>query len=437
MSKKMGRGSEPSEEELEFLFSLFVKGEQDTVIHEEYEDKAEFPPRNARWIGKKRRYFYAAKKVLADKLKDVPSAIDPEPHKRHVTDLLKLAELWTGNMNFQTLSEILFLERKIPVKVIRVGEAIYEGAELRDGSAIKTALFPNKDSGEKERKFGYLLEHLESARLLKPGEHAEWQKREQLFVKSLHDFYEDLHREAHEKLKESLSPLYEAELSDNSSAELDYIKENWAAFVKTLKGLGQMGNLAAFLKECVPLDLEENRLVIGFRYAFHKDKVESPNTRPMIKKALNQFFPNVHTVRTVLMPRHPKFVKVDELVNRLLDNEFWFFIYDELFFQQPHVSQPTDLAKAIKWQEIQEKLKPAPNNIDIANLGLKSLWELYNILISKHLNSERVKEIIVFNEQYQEFLTNLRTNLELFIDRHELPGTCKACAATTEASSLK
>ena len=84
--------------------------------------------------------------------------------------------------------------------------------------------------------------------------------------------------------------------------DIDYVRSRWREFIRSLRGEGSSGNLDAFLRSaCDPVDLEDDTLVLGFRYPFHKEKIEDGKYRHLVEKKLKEVFGRPYKVRCVLM----------------------------------------------------------------------------------------------------------------------------------------
>jgi DNA polymerase-3 subunit gamma/tau len=91
-------------------------------------------------------------------------------------------------------------------------------------------------------------------------------------------------------------------LGQDTSRDIDYVRGRWREFIRSLRGEGSSGNLDAFLRSaCDPLDLVEDTLVLGFRYPFHKEKIEDGKYRHLIEKKLKEVFGQPYKVRCVLV----------------------------------------------------------------------------------------------------------------------------------------
>ncbi|MFC1927141.1 DNA polymerase III subunit gamma/tau [Chloroflexota bacterium] len=84
--------------------------------------------------------------------------------------------------------------------------------------------------------------------------------------------------------------------------DIDYVRSRWREFIKSLRGEGSSGNLDAFLRSaCDPIDLLDDTLVLGFRYPFHKEKIEDGNYRHLVEKKLKEVFGRPYKVQCVLI----------------------------------------------------------------------------------------------------------------------------------------
>jgi len=84
--------------------------------------------------------------------------------------------------------------------------------------------------------------------------------------------------------------------------DIDYVRSRWREFIRSLRGEGSSGNLDAFLRSaCDPLDLIEDTLVLGFRYPFHKEKIEDGKYRHLVEKKLKEVFGQPYKVRCILI----------------------------------------------------------------------------------------------------------------------------------------
>jgi DNA polymerase-3 subunit gamma/tau len=84
--------------------------------------------------------------------------------------------------------------------------------------------------------------------------------------------------------------------------DIDYVRSRWREFIKSLRGEGSSGNLDAFLRSaCDPLDLVDDTLVLGFRYPFHKEKIEDGKYRHLVEKKLKEVFGQPYKVQCVLV----------------------------------------------------------------------------------------------------------------------------------------
>jgi DNA polymerase-3 subunit gamma/tau len=84
--------------------------------------------------------------------------------------------------------------------------------------------------------------------------------------------------------------------------DIAHVRSRWRDFIRSLRGEGSSGNLDAFLRSaCDPLNLEDDTLVLGFRYPFHKEKIEDAKYRHLVEKKLKEVFGRPYKVRCVLV----------------------------------------------------------------------------------------------------------------------------------------
>jgi chromosomal replication initiation ATPase DnaA len=84
--------------------------------------------------------------------------------------------------------------------------------------------------------------------------------------------------------------------------DIDYVRSRWREFIRSLRGEGSSGNLDAFLRSaCDPIDLLDDTLVLGFRYPFHKEKIEDGKYRHLVEKKLKEVFGRPYKVQCVLV----------------------------------------------------------------------------------------------------------------------------------------
>ncbi len=86
------------------------------------------------------------------------------------------------------------------------------------------------------------------------------------------------------------------------SPDIDHLRGRWKEFIKSLRGEGSSGNLDAFLRSaCDPVALENDTLVLGFYYSFHKEKIEDAKYRHLVERKLAEVFGRPYKIRCVLV----------------------------------------------------------------------------------------------------------------------------------------
>jgi len=90
--------------------------------------------------------------------------------------------------------------------------------------------------------------------------------------------------------------------SSEIAQNIDYLRSRWREFIHSLRGEGSSGNLDAFLRSaCDPVALEDDTLVLGFYYAFHKEKIEDAKYRHLVEKKLKEVFGRPYKIRCILV----------------------------------------------------------------------------------------------------------------------------------------
>ncbi len=90
--------------------------------------------------------------------------------------------------------------------------------------------------------------------------------------------------------------------SEEISQDIDCLRSRWREFIESLRGEGSSGNLDAFLRSaCDPVALEDDTLVLGFYYSFHKEKIEDAKYRHLVEKKLQEIFGRPYKIRCILV----------------------------------------------------------------------------------------------------------------------------------------
>ena len=90
--------------------------------------------------------------------------------------------------------------------------------------------------------------------------------------------------------------------AEEAPQDIDYVRSRWREFINSLRGEGSSGNLDAFLRSaCDPVGLENDTVVLGFYYSFHKEKIEDAKYRHHVEKKLKEVFGRPYKVRCTLI----------------------------------------------------------------------------------------------------------------------------------------
>jgi hypothetical protein len=104
---------------------------------------------------------------------------------------------------------------------------------------------------------------------------------------------------------------------DPSSISIDDIKSKWKVIVDQFKGVGTNGNIDAFLRSVsVPIDIDDEKIVIGFYHDFHKQKIEDPRYKPLVEKKLSEILGRHYALKCEKIDREKS---VGHLVKAAID----------------------------------------------------------------------------------------------------------------------
>ncbi|MEK7595779.1 MAG: DNA polymerase III subunit gamma/tau [Patescibacteria group bacterium] len=103
-------------------------------------------------------------------------------------------------------------------------------------------------------------------------------------------------------VSDSSGPLEESKAAkfnaDDSAVSLTAITDLWGDILREVKPFNH--SVEALLRSCKPRELKEHTLILEVFYAFHKERLESPKSREIIEKVLQEKFGTPLKVKCVL-----------------------------------------------------------------------------------------------------------------------------------------
>jgi len=103
------------------------------------------------------------------------------------------------------------------------------------------------------------------------------------------------------------------------SQDIDYLRSRWKELIQSMRGEGSSGNLDAFLRSaCEPVALEDDTVVLGFYYPFHKEKIEDPKYRHLVERKLKEVFGQPYKVQCILVDHKRKIPSQAKAENPLI-----------------------------------------------------------------------------------------------------------------------
>jgi hypothetical protein len=106
---------------------------------------------------------------------------------------------------------------------------------------------------------------------------------------------------------------------EEAPQDIERLRDRWKEFIGSLRGEGSSGTLDAFLRSaCDPISLEDDTLVLGFYYSFHKEKIEDAKYRHLVEKKLSEVFGRPYKIRCVLVEQKKGFTPEDRIQNPVI-----------------------------------------------------------------------------------------------------------------------
>jgi len=103
---------------------------------------------------------------------------------------------------------------------------------------------------------------------------------------------------SHPERSETKSKDPESTTQNNELLELPAIQKNWSTFIEHLHTYNH--SLPLIIKTCKPTNIEQNKLTLSFPYEFHKKRIDEPQVREMIHKALTDTYNTTITIETTV-----------------------------------------------------------------------------------------------------------------------------------------
>ena len=112
-------------------------------------------------------------------------------------------------------------------------------------------------------------------------------------------------------IKEAATPEIEKEPASPLAAggDIEQLRLNWSKIINEApNGMGKTP-AAALLRSAKPLSLENNTIVVSFRYSYHKEKMDNPENQKIADKIVSGFLGHTCQVRCVFEHENNHLVK--------------------------------------------------------------------------------------------------------------------------------
>jgi DNA polymerase-3 subunit gamma/tau len=90
-------------------------------------------------------------------------------------------------------------------------------------------------------------------------------------------------------------------ISTELKLTLDAVKSEWDSILGEIKLRNR--SVEALLKSCQPVGVEDQEVVLGFYYTFHKEKIEEPKSKVLVESIISQVVSSPCHIRCVLSPK--------------------------------------------------------------------------------------------------------------------------------------
>lgn len=111
-----------------------------------------------------------------------------------------------------------------------------------------------------------------------------------------------------EEAAEARSPRPALSQATEEAAEgeigLAQVRAAWPQILQRVRS--RSVTAAALLKACEPVDMKEGRIILRFRYSFHRDKVEEQANKSLVEEVVSSVLGEFYPIRCVLASEEPK-----------------------------------------------------------------------------------------------------------------------------------
>jgi len=272
--------------------------------------------------------------------------------------------------------------------------------------------------------FELLRQHLDGHQILKDYE--EWKQ----LADSLRGQCSELFRRIYQEGKESIEAVLQESSTDESAPSREFVDvlRQWDAFVSTLRGLGESGNLDAYLRNaCEPVAIEEGALVVGFYYPFHKEVIEELGTRRLLEEKMAETFGTRYELRCVLRPRE---LYSANWPDAIYTDSFARSVYQYVTGREKIETQIGEVAYKIEPDTSGVLARLVFGDALLAYVPLhvaEALGAAHKPLVQKYACCPEVEHIAVLEKRLLGVAEGLRRQFDILLAKRIIPGQCDAC----------
>ncbi len=104
-----------------------------------------------------------------------------------------------------------------------------------------------------------------------------------------------------------------------AASEIEKLRLNWRQFIKDAPGGVSRTPAAALLRSARPKSIEDNVVVLSFRYPLHRDNMEKSDNQKVAEKIISNFLGRACRVRCIHEAEPDHLVKAALKIGQIVD----------------------------------------------------------------------------------------------------------------------
>ncbi|MBI4317002.1 MAG: DNA polymerase III subunit gamma/tau [Chloroflexi bacterium] len=104
--------------------------------------------------------------------------------------------------------------------------------------------------------------------------------------------------------QENVGKVEDQDKPGTASAETEELRRRWPSILDACGATNK--SIQALLRDCEPLEVQQNVVVLGFYYPFHRDAINDAKNRPVVETVIGEMLGARHQLKCVLTERPKK-----------------------------------------------------------------------------------------------------------------------------------